>query len=138
MKARETVYFSPSSLALIPGGWKMDGTYTAESWPADSVLLSDAQADRYWRKSPPMGQILGATDKGQPIWVSIPPASPLSASDIERYRLRSYADPLTGSDRLFSESLRMQIMGESGHEEVRARAIARFGEIQTQYPWPSK
>lgn len=66
--------------------------------------------------------------------------SPSAATkvDIESSRLRAYADPLTGSDRLFSESLRMQIMGESGHEEVRARAIARFGEIQTQYPWPSK
>lgn len=58
--------------------------------------------------------------------------------EVEAMRLRSYADPLTGSDRMFSEALRMQTMGESGYEEVRARAIARFEEIQAQYPWPAK
>lgn len=62
----------------------------------------------------------------------------LSRSDIESLRRRAYADPLIGSDCLFSESLRMQSMGEAGHEEVRARAVARFEEIQAQYPWPSK
>lgn len=60
---------------------------------------------------------------------------PPSRERIEAIRLRAYADPLTGSDRLFSESMRMQIMGEEGHEDVRARAIARFEEIQAQYPW---
>ena len=60
-----------------------------------------------------------------------------SRSDVESLRRRAYADLLTGSDRLFSESTRMQIMGEAGHEEVRTRAIARFEEIQAKYPWPS-
>lgn len=63
---------------------------------------------------------------------------PPSRERIEAIRLRAYADPLTGSDRLFSESTRMQIMGETGYEEVRTMAIARFEEIQAQYPWPSK
>lgn len=60
---------------------------------------------------------------------------PPSREGIEAIRLRAYANPLTGSDRLFSESKRMQIMGEEGHEDVLARAIARFEEIQAQYPW---
>lgn len=63
---------------------------------------------------------------------------PATHKEVEADRLLEYADPLTGSDRLFSESMRMQIMGEAGHEEVRARAIARFEEIQAKYPWPSK
>lgn len=62
----------------------------------------------------------------------------LTREEIEAARLRSYADPLTGSDRLFSEAMRMQIMGEDGFEEVRAKAVARFEEIQAQYPWPSE
>lgn len=66
-----------------------------------------------------------------------PPIKP-SRDDVDSFRLRAYADPLTGSDRLFSESTRMQIMGENGHEEVRDRAVARFEEIQAQYPWPTK
>ena len=64
--------------------------------------------------------------------------TPITKNEIEAMRFRAYAEPLTGSDRLFSESTRMQIMGENGHEEVRARAIARFEEIQAQYPWPAK
>lgn len=71
--------------------------------------------------------------------VKIPfPDSPLTRDEIEALRIRSYANPITGSDRLFSESTRMQIMGEDGHEEVKDRAIARFEEIQSQYPWPAK
>jgi hypothetical protein len=67
-----------------------------------------------------------------------PGSAKLSRDSVESYRLRAYADLLTGSDRLFSESTRMQIMGETGYEEVRTRAIARFEEIQAQYPWPAK
>lgn len=63
---------------------------------------------------------------------------PLSSGEIKDLRAVAYADPLTGSDCLFSKSTRMQIMGEPGFEEVRIRAIARFEEIQAQYPWPSK
>jgi len=37
---------------------------------------------------------------------------------------------------MFAEATRMQIMGEPDYEEVRVRAIARFEEIQAQYPWP--
>lgn len=51
-------------------------------------------------------------------------------------RKRAYADPLTGSDRLFSEAFRMEIMGEEGFEDKREQAIARYNEIQSQLPWP--
>lgn len=61
---------------------------------------------------------------------------PLTRDDIERLRLHAYADPITGSDRHFNEAIRMQVMGEKGHESVRQRGIGRFEEIQRQYPWP--
>lgn len=51
-------------------------------------------------------------------------------------RKKAYADPLTGSDRLFSEALRMELMGEDGFEDKREQAIARYNEIQNQLPWP--
>ncbi|SIR40165.1 hypothetical protein SAMN05880558_11331 [Aeromonas sp. RU39B] len=60
-----------------------------------------------------------------------------SRNAIEHLRLRAYSDPLTGSDRHFNEAIRMQAMGESGWEAVRQRGIARFEEIQQQYPWPA-
>lgn len=58
--------------------------------------------------------------------------------DIEILRIQAYSDKINGSDRLFSEASHMEVMGEIGFEEVRARAIARFEEIQAQYPWPAK
>lgn len=62
-----------------------------------------------------------------------PPA--LTAAENERLRLAAYADPLTGSDRFFSESLRMQVMGEEGWETVRAAGVSRYKAIQAQFPW---
>lgn len=63
---------------------------------------------------------------------------PKTRDEIEASRKRAYADPLTGCDAMFAESSRMDVMGEPGFEEVHTRAIARFEEIQAQYPWPAK
>ena len=56
--------------------------------------------------------------------------------DVEVARLRAYSNPLTGSDRYFSEAQRMQAMGEKGWESVRDAGAARYAEIQQKYPWP--
>lgn len=132
------VYFVPSILSFIPEGWKDDGTYEKGSWPADAVLLSPAMAEKYWRKPAPEGKALGATAAGQPCWVALPKPADPTRDEIESSRKRAYADPLTGCDAMFAESSRMDVMGEPGFEEVRTRAIARFEEIQAQYPWPAK
>lgn len=58
--------------------------------------------------------------------------------DVDLARLRGYSNPVTGSDRLFSEAIRMQLMGEHGYEDVRERAIERFKEIQSENPWPKE
>jgi hypothetical protein len=58
-----------------------------------------------------------------------------SAEEIEALRCRAYADPITGSDRLFAEAQRMEVMGESGWETVRTAGIQRFNEIQQEFPW---
>ena len=65
-----------------------------------------------------------------------PVTVPRTQEEIEALRLRAYAEPITGSDRYFAEAQRMQIMGEEGWEAVRDAAIARFEEIQVEYPWP--
>lgn len=62
------VYFVPDTLAFIPAAWKDDGTYTADSWPAGAVLLSDDEREAFWKQSPPPGQVLGV-HKGRPAWV---------------------------------------------------------------------
>lgn len=76
----------------------------------------------------------------KPDWVVIDKPDDLAdrQSEVERYRQIAYADPVTGSDRLFSESYRMVLMGEEGADEIRLRAIARFEEIQSELPWPKQ
>lgn len=65
-----------------------------------------------------------------------PPPLPKTVEQVEAARLRAYADPLTGSDRMFAEASRMQLMGEPEFEASRAAAIDRFAEIQAANPWP--
>lgn len=67
-----------------------------------------------------------------------PPAKSLEqrVAEIEKIRKELYADPQTGSDVLFAEAQRMQMMGESGWEAVRDKGIARYNEIKVEYPWP--
>lgn len=132
----ENAYFVPSIPGFIPESWKKDGTYSDQSWPADAVILDQLITDRFWKKQAPEGKILGHID-GEPAWVDTV-SIPSTYREIEDRRLKAYSDPLTGSDRLFSESTRMEIMGESGFEDVRARAISRFEEIQAQYPRPAE
>ena len=56
---------------------------------------------------------------------------------IKRRRAVAYADPATGSDRLFVEAQRMQVMGLDGWEDVRDQAVARYLEIQSAHPYPA-
>lgn len=54
----------------------------------------------------------------------------------EEARRKAYADPLTGSDPLFAQAARMEVMGEEGAEEVRQKACQRYEEIKAKMPWP--
>lgn len=56
---------------------------------------------------------------------------------IQNWRLKAYAHPIMGSDRLFVEAQRMQIMGESGWEAIKEQAVTRYNEIKAEHPWPS-
>lgn len=51
-------------------------------------------------------------------------------SELERRRKLAYADPVNGSDRLFTQAARMQAMGVAGWEDVRDQGIARYAEIK--------
>lgn len=61
------------------------------------------------------------------------PEPVVSNTDILAARARAYSDPVTGSDRLFAEALRMQAMGEIGFEDVRDRAVSRYEEIKSEF-----
>lgn len=64
------VYFSALQQSFIPEAWKIDGTYSAENWPKDAVLLTDEERIAYWKVTPPEGRVLG-TALGRPVWVDV-------------------------------------------------------------------
>ncbi|MHC8299011.1 hypothetical protein [Pseudomonas sp. ZS1P83] len=74
-------------------------------------------------------------DSGKITQCAMPAPPPLTTEENERVRLSAYANPLTGSDRYFSEALRMQVMGEVGWENVRAAGVDRYKAIQAEFPW---
>lgn len=57
-------------------------------------------------------------------------------NEIEKKRKYGFADPITGSDHLFAQSYRMQMMGEEGWESIRDEAIKRYEEIKKEFPKP--
>lgn len=58
---------------------------------------------------------------------------------IEELRKVAYADPRNGSDRHFSEAVRLEAVGDTeGAEDARAAGLARYEEIKAQYPWPKE
>lgn len=78
----------------------------------------DCTSDEYW--------------SAEPIFIGV------TRQDVERQRLSAYADPLTGSDRYFSEANRLEAMGQSieSIEAARKAGADRYTEIQAQHPWP--
>lgn len=57
---------------------------------------------------------------------------------INALRLVAYADPVSGSDRYFAESVRLGAVGAPDEEIETAKAlgVARYQEIQAKLPWP--
>lgn len=53
-----------------------------------------------------------------------------------RQKLAAYADPFSGSDRLYVEYSRMRENGEDGWEIVKTKFDERYAQIQAEYPWP--
>jgi hypothetical protein len=65
--------------------------------------------------------------------------TPPTRAQVEAQRLRAYAEPLTGSDRYFAEAQREALIGNAeAAEAAKALGLARFAEIQAEYPWPAE
>lgn len=67
---------------------------------------------------------------------AVAPTSEAITADLLHRRAMAYADPITGSDRLFAEAVRMREMGESGWEDVREQAVTRYQQIKEQVSIP--
>lgn len=104
--------------------------------PADAVLISK---ERYLSviANPAPGKIRSHDADGLPILIDPPPALPATREEVEAQRLRAYADPITGSDRYFAEAQRETLLGNAeAADAAKALGMARFAEIQAEYPWP--
>lgn len=115
------------------------GFYSAaihgDNIPADAVEIScERHAELMAGQS--NGKLIDFDEVGHPFLADPPPPAPLTTKQVEALRLRAYADPLSGSDRYFAEAARMQAVGETGWDAVRAQGVTRFTEIQAEYPWP--
>jgi len=77
-------YFTALTIGFIPSAWKDDGTYTAETWPKDAVLLTDEESLTYWKVNAPDGKQLSVTAEGRPCWIDAPQPEPVNATRIKR------------------------------------------------------
>ena len=98
----------------------------------DNVTLSNQEFQSLFAAQSAGKQIVPGPD-GRP--VAADPV-PYTREQVERLRNAAYADPQTGTDRLFSEVSRMKLMNEPGWEDAQALAVARYQEIQAEFPWP--
>lgn len=118
-------------------GWFYNSrTHTEENLPFDFVELTEEEYKEVIATESSFTHTFTVVN-GRPVVIEIQPKSlEERITEIEKIRKELYADPQTGSDRLFAEAQRMQMMGLSGWEEVRDAAIARYEEIKLEYPWP--
>lgn len=106
--------------------------------PADAVEITQAQYIALL-EGLAEGKLIAANAEGRPVLSDPPPLPPPTALEVEAARLRAYADPLIGSDRYFAEAQRESLLGNAeAAEAAKALGLARFAEIQAEYPWPAE
>ncbi len=108
------------------------------SIPEDAVdVPSEVYAELMAKQAEGLRIVAG--EGGAPVAVEQKPAPPLNREQVEEQRLRAYADPLIGSDRYFAEAQRESLLGNAeAAEAAKALGLARFAEIQAEYPWPAE
>lgn len=136
---------------LVPGhsttvappefGTNQCAVFNGESW----LVTHDYRGKRYWLSDggeyeivaigvePPHGALF---ERPAPLAIAVedPDHEPEPEASPEQLRAIAYADPVTGSDRLFAQAMRMQMTGEIGYESVRDQASARYEEIRAGFP----
>lgn len=106
--------------------------------PDDAVDLPEEIYQRVLARPDP-NKIRGHDASGLPILLDPPAPAAITREQIEAQRLRAYADPLTGSDRYFAEAQRETLLGNAeAAEAAKALGLARFAEIQAEFPWPAE
>ena len=106
--------------------------------PDDLVSLTEEE-HRALLKGQEEGDEIVPGEGGKPVRQKPQPPTPeQKRSTVDKNRRYAYAHAQTGSDRLFAEAQRMNLMGEPGWEAKRDAAVARYNEIQASLPWPEE
>lgn len=115
-------FYSPN------GGFLVSGIHEI---PAGAIALTD---DEYadLRNKQAAGHTITASEDGKPTAI----LDEVTKEVVERRRAVAYADPVTGSDRLYSEALRLQLSGDESYQAAITAAKARYDEIREANPWP--
>lgn len=131
------LYYSPSTGGFYPAQL-LDTYKRAGSLPDHLVLISEELYNTL-QQGQAEGKEITHGEDGLPFLRSPGKPSLEAMRDVvASARREAYSDPHTGSDRLFTEASRMQMMSEKGWEEVLAKAIQRYQEIQLEHPWPTE
>lgn len=98
-------------------------------------VKKDLRGYKYWDADGKFSMITDIGEEPPAVHSTEKPAP--TDSEVGVIRSIAYADPITGSDKLFAEASRMKIMGEAGYEDVLNNAIIRYKEIKISNPTAS-
>ncbi|HHK0424578.1 TPA: hypothetical protein ACQQIU_002750 [Pseudomonas aeruginosa] len=131
-------FYSPTTKGFYPAG--LISTYEeVGAWPSDCVEITVEEHRALIGGQNSETEVAFDAALAKPVLRKrVPPPLEERRAFIERQRRNAYADPQTGSDRLFAEASRMQLTGESGWEEILEKAKSRYMEIKEELPWPSE
>ncbi|UXY92585.1 putative tail fiber assembly protein [Pseudomonas phage LUZ100] len=131
-------FYSPTTKGFYPAEFASNYK-EADAWPSDCVEVTLEEHRALIEGQNGETEIAFDATLGKPVLRKrVPPPLEERRAFIERQRRNAYADPQTGSDRLFAEANRMQLTGETGWEELLEKAKARYTEIKETLPWPSE
>lgn len=131
-------FYSPTRKGFYPAEFASNYK-EAGAWPSDCVKVTLEEHRALIDGQNGETEIAFDEKLGKPVLRKrVPPPLEERRVFIERQRRNAYADPQTGSDRLFAEASRMQLTGESGWEEILEKAKSRYMEIKEGLPWPSE
>jgi len=122
--------------AASTGGF-YDAPENYPDFPADALEITDELYAEVFAGQA-IGMLIVPDADGLPTAVDPPPPPPPTRAQIDALRLQAYANPLTGSDHFFAESVRLKAQGDpQGAAAAIAAGQARYDAIRAEYPWPT-
>ncbi|CND23623.1 phage tail protein [Yersinia pseudotuberculosis] len=129
------IYFSGTTKGFYQHSWQSE-YQAAGNWPPDVVKLTEEEKKNYWKKSPPVGMVIG-TINGHPAWINAPLPAPLTSDELAA-KARQYrdffieaTDPMMVSDYSIDD---MPLTSEQRRELAETRLA--FKTWPTQENWP--